>query len=227
MSFAVIEGLDGSGKSTQIKLLKEYLSQKNINYKFLHFPRTDAPFFGELIARFLRGELGNIDTVNPYLIALIYAGDRKDAASMISSWLKEDYLIIADRYVNSNIAFQCAKLNDEKEVDRLAEWILKLEYEYYNIPKPDRSIFLDVPFSFTRNSLTSDRTGTDRDYLEGNKDIHEENLDFQQNVRKIYLRHAKKDDRFNLIDCSDDNGNILPPYKIFEKLVSMISPLLK
>ncbi len=227
MSFAVIEGLDGSGKSTQIRLLQEYLSQKKVKYKFLHFPRTDAPFFGELIARFLRGELGNIDMVNPYLVALIYASDRKDAAGMISSWLQEDLLVIADRYVNSNIAFQCAKLKEEKEIDLLADWILKLEYEYYQIPKPDRSLFLDVPFDFTRNSLTSGRTGNDREYLKGNTDIHEENLDFQQNVRKIYLRQAEKDNQFQLIDCSDNAGNMLSPEKIFGKLISMIVPLIK
>lgn len=226
MSFAVIEGLDGSGKSTQIRLLQEYLSQKKVKYKFLHFPRTDAPFFGELIARFLRGELGNIDTVNPYLVALIYAGDRKDAAATISSWLLDDFLVIADRYVNSNIAFQCAKIKEEHEIDKLANWILKLEYEYYKIPKPDRNIFLDVPFAFTRSNLTIGRTGNDREYLKGNTDIHEENLDFQQNVREIYLQQAQKDDLFQLIDCSDNDGNILPPEKIFEKLISMISPLI-
>ena len=87
MKFVVIEGLDGSGKSTQLKKLKAYLEDKEIKYKYLHFPRTDSPFFGELIAKFLRGELGDIDKVNPYLVALIYAGDRNDSKQQIEKWL--------------------------------------------------------------------------------------------------------------------------------------------
>ncbi len=112
MSFIVIEGLDGSGKSTQINMLKDYFAQKNIPFDYLHFPRTDAPVYGELIARFLRGEMGDIHQVDPYLIALIYAGDRDTAKPMIRSWLDAGYLVLVDRYVISNIAFQCAKFTD-------------------------------------------------------------------------------------------------------------------
>ena len=88
MKFVVIEGLDGSGKSTQLKKLRAYLTENKIDYEYLHFPRTDSRIFGDLVARFLRGELGDIDTVNPYLIALIYAGDRNDAKEMINSMIK-------------------------------------------------------------------------------------------------------------------------------------------
>lgn len=83
----VFEGLDGAGKSTQVSMLKSYLLNQGIKSEFLHFPRTDSPLFGDLIARFLRGDLGNIDSVNPYLIALIYAGDRHNAAEQLQGWL--------------------------------------------------------------------------------------------------------------------------------------------
>ncbi len=222
MHFFVIEGLDGSGKSTQIGLLQKHLTKKGIPFKYLHFPRTDSEVFGDLIARFLRGELGDIHSVNPYLIALIYAGDRMDASGMIRGWLKEGYLVLLDRYVHSNIAFQCAKLADTSERQLLKEWINYLEYEYFNIPKPLMSLFLDVPFSFTKKKLSQQRFGTDRDYLQGFRDIHENNLDFQEKVREMYLWQVAEENDFKLVDCSDGDGEMLSQDKIFGRLLESL-----
>ncbi len=217
MSFAVIEGLDGSGKSTQIKLLRNYLEEKQIPYKYLHFPRTDTPVYGELVARFLRGELGKINEVNPYLVALIYAGDRNDAKNMLVKWIHEGYFVLVDRFVISNIAFQCAKLDNQEERKKLKSWILRLEYNYNHLPVPDINLFLDVPFQFTRSQLSGERQGDDREYLEGARDIHEENLEFQNKVREVYLS-MKGDKGFKVLPCFDDQGSILSPEKIFTKI---------
>jgi len=222
MKFVVLEGLDGSGKSTQIKLLREYLSKVNVRYEYLHFPRMDAPVYGELIARFLRGEMGAISTVDPYLIALIYAGDRNDAASMINKWLNDDYFVLVDRYVISNIAFQCAKLKSPEEKNKLSDWILKLEYEYFKIPIPDLNLFLDVPFEFTQTQLSNTRNGDDRSYLLGNRDIHEDDLEFQKNVRDVYLSLGAKQKNFSVINCGSEDGQVLSPPKIFEKIIGKI-----
>ena len=97
MAIIVIEGLDGAGKSTQVNLLGNFLREKGHNCRFLHFPMTGSPVFGDLIARFLRGELGEIGNVNPYLVALIYAGDRFNAKQTIENWLEENIIIILDR----------------------------------------------------------------------------------------------------------------------------------
>jgi len=221
MSFIAIEGLDGSGKSTQLNLLQQHLKERKIRYKYLHFPRTDSPVFGELVSMFLRGDLGSIDSVNPYLIALIYAGDRNDAKQMVEEWIKEGYLVIVDRYVYSNIAFQCAKLIEKNMQEKLAEWILNLEYNYYRIPKPELSIFLNVPFDFIKERLTEERKGDERSYLQGNQDIHEADLSFQEKVRQVYLHNIRKDANFSLIDCSRE-GKVLPPDKIFSKMVTIL-----
>ncbi len=221
MKLAVIEGIDGSGKSTQISMLQEYLNGKKILFKYLHFPRTDSPVWGELIARFLRGEFGKNDQVNPYLVALIYAGDRKDAAHIINQWLKEKMLVIVDRYVFSNIAYQCAKLVDENEKKVLKDWILNFEYNYNDIPKPDINVFLDVPFQFTIESLAKDRNGIDRGYLKGAADIHEENIDFQSKVRDMYLYLAQAESSLKMINCSENN-KIMQPDKIFELLLKIL-----
>ena len=155
MPFIVLEGLDGAGKSTQVKMLQEYLSSKVHRYEYLHFPRFDAPVYGDLVARFLRGELGALDQVNPYLVALIYAGDRAEAASMIRSWLDEGKFVIVDRYVYSNVGYQCAKVDDPAEREQLRQWIVDLEYQHNAIPQPDLSLFLDVPFSFTQRMIVN------------------------------------------------------------------------
>jgi dTMP kinase len=218
MKFVVIEGLDGSGKSTQIKLLLKYLDIRKISYRYLHFPRTDSPVFGGLISMFLRGDFGKLGTVNPYLIALIYAGDRNDAKSIISQWLREGHYVIADRYVSSNIAFQCAKIQKGEEKLELKKWIINLEYDYYRIPRPDIQLFLDVPSDFTEKKLKDPRQGEDRKYLNGQIDIHEQNLEFQKEVRKVYLDLAAEDPQFFRIDCSDKQNGILSPENIFEKI---------
>lgn len=218
MSLIVLEGLDGAGKSTQINLLQQLFASRGLLYQYLHFPRFDAPVYGELIARFLRGELGAVDAVDPYVVALLYAGDRADAAPMIRRWLDEGKFVILDRYVYSNVAYQCAKIGDAASRERLRDWIVDLEYNYHKIPQPDVSLFLDVPFGFTRSKLEEVREGDDRSYLHGKKDIHEASLTLQQRVREVYLSQAARDDRFRIVDCSDGDGDMLLPERIFEKI---------
>jgi dTMP kinase len=219
MKLFVIEGLDGAGKSTQIKLLKDYLLNQMHSCEYIHFPRTESPWFGELIARFLRGEFGSLENVDPYLVAMLYAGDRKDASEIISSWLRQGKIVILDRYTYSNIAYQCAKIDDNLKQEELRNWILNLEFTHFAIPKPDLNIFLDVPFRFTERKLSEERTGDDRGYLNGRNDIHESSLTFQQKVREVYLRVASTDDRLAVINCTSGNGEILPPEEIFNKIL--------
>lgn len=222
MSFIVIEGLDGAGKSTQIQRLKRLFDTLHIDSFYLHFPRPDAPVFGELISRFLRGEFGAKETVDPYLVSLIYAGDRKDAAPVIQKNIEAGRFVLVDRYVLSNIAYQCSKLPARKDQERLRKWILHLEYTYYQIPKPDLNIFLDVPFQFTREKLTGERKGTDRSYLDGSSDIHEKDLDFQQKVRAFYLSQSAIDETVRIVNCINDNGDMLNPDEIFQKIHTLL-----
>ena len=224
--FIVLEGLDGAGKSTQIKQLRALLQERGIESCYVHFPRFDAPVYGELIARFLRGELGSVESVDPYIVALLFAGDRADMAAHIRQWQAEGKVVIVDRYVYSNIGYQCAKIADTQGQQRLKEWILQTEYGYYNIPRPDLSIFLDVPFSFTAKSLTEQRTGDDRAYLNGQSDIHESSLDLQQQVRRVYLEAAETDDTLKVVDCSNCEGGMDSPDGIFARIEALVLPLL-
>ena len=222
----MLEGLDGAGKSTQITKLRDMFRAQGVESEYLHFPRFDAPIYGELIARFLRGDLGSVESVNPYLVALLYAGDRADAATTIRQWLGEGKVVIVDRYVYSNIGYQCAKIADSTERNRLREWILHTEFEKFGIPKPNLSLFLDVPFAFTERKLSEVREGEDREYLQGGKDIHEASLDLQRRVREVYLESATMDDELKVVNCSTEEGGMASPEVIFERIMERVAPLL-
>ncbi|MEG1607000.1 MAG: dTMP kinase [Mucinivorans sp.] len=224
--FIVIEGLDGAGKSTQVKKIKNYMAENGYQTEYLHFPRFTAPVYGELIARFLRGELGSVEQVDPQIVALLYAGDRSLASSMIRGWIEDGRVVIVDRYVYSNIAYQCAKIKDVYKRNELKKWILSLEYDHNMIPRPDMSLFLDVPFSFTQQKLAEQRNGDDRSYLCGVKDIHESSLSLQDNVRQIYLESAVSDPLFKVIDCSAQ-GQMASPEQIFSRIQAEIDMILR
>lgn len=225
--FIVLEGLDGAGKSTQIRMLRQLFADRGVESEYVHFPRFDSPVYGQLIARFLRGEFGGVQEVDPYLVALIFAGDRADAAPQIRQWLAEGKAVVLDRYVYSNVGFQCAKLPAGEERDRLADWIVNLEFGHNALPRPDLSLFLDVPFAFTERKLSEAREGDDRDYLQGGQDIHEASLQLQQDVRSVYLASAAKDPALRVVDCSDASGAMESPEGIFAKICAELTPILE
>jgi len=223
MKLFVIEGLDGSGKSTQLSLLREFFMRMGHDSEYLHFPRTEAPYFGELIARFLRGEFGSLAQVDPYLVAMLYAGDRMDASGEIKAWLAGGKTVFLDRYTYSNIAYQCAKLDDESDREKLMNWILSLEFGHFAIPRPGLNVFLDVPAAFTGQNLSSDRPGHARKYLNGSNDIHESSLLFQKKVRDIYIRIAERDETMTVLNCTGSDGEMLPPGIISKRIIKLIT----
>lgn len=214
----VLEGLDGAGKSTQVRRFRQYLESVCPSLEYIHFPRYDAPVYGGLISSFLRGDFGGNDSVHPQLVALLFAEDRHGAAPGIKATLEQGGTVLLDRYVYSNIAYQCAKLASDQEAEALREWIFNTEYGEFGLPRPDLNIFLDVPIGFVEQSLTRQRAGSDRDYLEGHEDIHEADIEFQKRVRDMYRRQAELDPSFVVIDCSDEQGRMLPPDAIFAKI---------
>lgn len=224
--FIAIEGLDGSGKSTQIDLLIAHFNARGVETKFVHFPRTDGNVFGDLIAKFLRGEFGDLKNVHPQLVALLFAEDRKDFAKTMQQWLQDDYVVLVDRYVWSNIAFQCAKLNGIEEKMALRNWINMFEFEYNKIPKPDLSIYLDVPFEFTNRSLTERRAGEKRAYLQGKDDIHENDMALQAAVKAEYEYLADRSHSITKLSCYASEDTMKSVDEIHKMLVRYIDDIL-
>ncbi len=225
--FIVLEGLDGAGKSTQMRRLRALLESSGRRVEYLHFPRYDAPFYGELISRFLRGEFGTADAVDPYLAALLFAGDRADAAPQLRRWLDEGRTVLLDRYVWSNVAYQCAKLRGtDEERHRLAQWILDLEYGHHGVPRPDVSLFLDVPLSFVAERLAGERAGDDRAYLQGAQDIHESSLALQQRVRALYLEASHTEGGPLCVSCGDGAGGMADADTVFDRIRRILGPII-
>ena len=222
----VLEGLDGAGKSTQVRRLKEYLTERCGSLEYIHFPRYDAPVYGDLISRFLRGDFGSNEAVHPQLVALLFAEDRHGAAPAMRQALDEGKTVLLDRYVYSNIAYQCAKLQDLQERRKLRDWIFNTEYGDFELPEPDLNLFLDVPIGFVEQSLAAHREGQDRNYLSGAQDIHEASIAFQKAVRDMYVAETARDPKFRRIDCSGAQGEMLPPDAIFDKVRATVDPYL-
>lgn len=193
----IIEGLDGSGKSTQTQLLEDALKKDNIEYRKIKLPDYDSPS-STLVKMYLGGEFGkSVDSVNAYAASAFYATDRY--SSYMLDW-KKDYLsgkvIIADRYATSNSIYQMEKLPLE-QWDSYLEWSADFEYEKLGIPKPDLVIFLDMPIEVSQKLMTS-RYGGD----ENKKDVHEANVEFLKKCRKAALYTAEKQG-WTVIQCSD------------------------
>lgn len=193
----IIEGLDGSGKSTQTKLLEEYLEREKIDFKKIKLPDYDSPS-STLVNMYLAGEFGkSADDVNAYAAGAFYAVDR--FASFKLNW-KEDYekgtLILADRYATSNSIYQMEKL-DKEEWDAYLEWSEDFEYNKIGIPRPDLVIYLDMPIEISQKLMTSRYEGD-----ENKKDVHEANVEFLKNCRSSALYAARKQG-WKIVECSD------------------------
>lgn len=226
MRFIVFEGLDGAGKSTQIKMLAEYLIKQGKTIFTFHFPHMASRRFGILIARFLRGDFGENDQVSPYIVATLYAGDQFDAKEMLSEKIRSFDYVIVDRYVDSNIAYQCAKEAGQAKKDALKNWIYDLEYNLYDLPIPDLTLFFDVPVSFVEKKLSETRKGDDRKYLKGKKDIHEKNILFQEKVRDEYLKLFRREPDHYIIDCCNTRGGMKKPEAIFRGVAEVVKQAL-
>ncbi len=219
--FIVIEGLDGCGKSTQVGLMQQRLQKEGVAHQFIHFPMLNQGLYGTLIAEFLRGEFGTLEEVHPKLVALLFANDRLEHMHQILKWLDEGYCVLADRYVASNIAFQCAKLKGEQEKAALKNWILDFEFNQNKLPRPDKMFFLNVPLDFIRKSLTTNREGNDRDYLNGKQDIHESSMSFQNEVYKEYIQMTREG-RLQEIRCFDERQQLLSKEDIHQRIFQTI-----
>lgn len=188
----VIEGIDGSGKTTQIELLTKSLQEKNIPFEVISFPRYGDNIYADLVTRYLEGEFGDINSVSPALMALAYAGDRALARPVIQKWLEEGKVVIANRYISASKAHMGANLPEEKRAD-FFKWLDELEYQTNNMPKEDLTILLQVNPEVAQKNIVGVVP-----------DIHEESLKHLAEAAKIYLQLAQINPNWKIIECSKE-----------------------
>jgi dTMP kinase len=209
----VIEGIDGSGKTTQTNLLSEYLKVKNIPHEIINFPRYEDNLYGKLIRRYLEGEFGGIDKVDPHLMSLAYAGDRALAKPLIENWLNEGKLVIANRYNPSNKAHMSAHLPQDQR-EEFMSWLDQLEFETNKIPKGDLNLFLDVTPKVAQSNVRGEHT-----------DIHEQNLAHLEAAYQIYVELSKSEDNWKVVECME--GESLKVIDVIhQKIVEILEPIL-
>lgn len=213
----VIEGGDGSGKTTQAKLLINFLKKKRKKVKYMDFPRYYSSFHGKIVGDFLAGKFGKMSQISPYLISLAYALDRASAKEEMEEWLSGGGIIISNRYATSNMAHQTARL-PQKEREKFLEWLDQLEYRVHKIPRPDLVIFLYVPWKIGMR-LTATKVG-ERRYVKG-ADIAEKDIKHRQEAEKMYLWLAKNKRKWVKIDCCQ-NDKILPKKVIHDRIVEVL-----
>lgn len=220
--FIVIDGSDGSGKTTQSKLLIERLESLGKEVAYYDFPQYDKTFFGKMVGRYLSGEFGTADQVNPYLNSLLYAGDRFQARDAMKQDLAAGKIIVCNRYMQSSLAHQGAKLKALEEKEKYNDWLYELEYGVYDIPKPDLVIYLYVP-SLVSQKLTDNTDALKRKKYSQKKDIHEMNADFMARSVAEYLRLAEKYPEWRKINCISKEDKLLSIDDISKMVLNIVN----
>ena len=212
-----LEGIDGSGKRTQLDLLAGALDARGLATMRISFPRYESSF-GKLVARYLNGEFGSIGAVDPHLSALLYAGDRFEAKGELESALAAGKIVLADRYIGSNLAHQTERVSPERRDDFLA-WLKRLEYGLYGLPVEDLVVYLRVPAAEAHRliGLKSARV-----YTSLRHDILEADVNHLEQTAMIYDRLATGTNWVR-IDCTNPvSGGLYSPEEIHRVLLNTV-----
>lgn len=229
--FIVFEGVDGSGKFTQTRLLVKHLKQKGFKTATIDFPQYGKKSAG-LVEEYLNGKYGQAKEITPYQASIFYACDRYDASFKVRRWLKQGKILIADRYVGANVGHQAGKIQNKRERTKFIRWLYNLEYNIFKIPRPD--------FNFVLNALPSlcyrhigridnkEKIAKKRIYLKNKtRDIHEKDKDHLRDALGSYLELVQEFPRdFKLINCSQGE-KMLAPQLIHEKIWKYVQKILR
>ena len=215
--FIVIDGTDGSGKATQSRLLIEAIKKSGQLVELISFPQYGTKSAGP-VEELLSGKYGSANELGPKAASILFAVDRFDASSKIKAWLANGRIVIADRYVGSNMGHQGSKIEDPVERAKFFDWDMELEHELFGIPRPTINVILHVP------AATAQKLAQDNVSKHGLKqDIYEQDLQHLMRAETAYMDLTKRFNTFRLVECME-HGTLLSPERIHERVWSIVQP---
>lgn len=222
----VIDGTDGTGKATQLNLLKQRLEREGYKVATADFPQYGKNVFADSVGAYLRSEFGNAAQLNPYLSSFAYAGDRWKASGEIREALNKGQVVITNRYTSANMGHQGSKFDSSLEREAFLNWLRKVEFseDGFGIPKPDCTIILHLNPEMARRLVDMKSA---REYIGGLKrDAHEADLVHQRRTAETFKEIAKSDSSWRVIECADFSGNVLTPETIHELVWNEVKAVL-
>jgi dTMP kinase len=218
--FIVIDGIDGSGKATQAKLLAETLQKEGFEVSIADFPQYGKKSAGPL-EEYLNGAYGKS---NPYIASLLFAVDRYDGSFWIREQLEAGKIVISNRYVTANAGHQGSNIGSSAERVRYFKWLDNLEYTLFQLPKPDLNLILHVPAKLAQK-LVDRKSKEQRKYVNGKKrDILEADLEHLEKAELVFMQIAELFPNTKYIECVE-NGKLLAPDQVHNKIWNLVRRL--
>lgn len=216
----VFEGADGSGKGTQVEVFRLLLEKRGHEVAVYDFPQYGETFFGKKVGNFLNGEYGELDEVDPFLAAMLYAGDRFQAAGAMREDLAEGKIVLCNRYMTANLGHGGAKFEDWDDTLAFIDDMERVEYDIFGIPVPELTIYLYVSVEAAQGLIEKKAK---RAYLgDGVKDIAERDTSHQEKAIKVFKWLAENKEDVIEVECMDRDGGVLPPEVVTEKIWSVV-----
>ncbi len=220
----VIDGIDGSGKATQARLLHERLAKEGIAAEKIDFPRYNSQVYGEFLGECIAGKHGDFQHLDPKIISTLFALDRFEALDQIHEWFAQGKIVIADRFTSSNQIHQGGKIVDVEKRTKFLAWVDRVEHEVFGLPRPGAVIYLRVPVDTSMELLSKEREVKNQALEEAGADLLEKDKMYLERSLESAEQLSKNPD-WHAIECVVD-GHMRSPESIHEDVYTIVSKML-
>ncbi|MDO8600325.1 MAG: thymidylate kinase [bacterium] len=218
----VLEGTDGTGKATQLALLKARLEKEGVSFRSDAFPHHGDPS-AAAVDLYLSQDIAPADAFGPYCASVYYAVDRSFRKFTIAGWLKEVDIVLLDRYVGSNAGHQGGKIKNEKEREEFLAWLYDLEYNRLGIARPDLNVILHLPAEVAQKRKRAQKLALAGAVL----DAHEEDLGHLKAAEESYLWLSWKNPEEYVVVSEMEGERELTPEEVHERVWKVLEKFLR